>query len=213
MIKFAVYLARMAACGFLALAATACMRLAPAEGWLARAEPHSEKPPNPEEHAPTVSEQERVEALEKQVADLNADLGHLRKALEVMGPLPEARDHFIPVADAPQRSKITIDEFGAGIPAGDVYAPAPRLAAGQSLFFEAELASYPSQAEAEAGWRKLSSEIRLAGLEPSYEGANSSNVRLRVGPLTTKAAVDALCVELTSLGGPCRIAAPVSAVR
>ena len=223
----AVHYLRMAACGLAVLFATACVRLAPAEGYLASPEPHVGQPP-PDPHA-LAAGQARAEAraafhdkLERDVAARDNDLTHLRKAIEAMGPLPPSEAFFIPVdGRAPPRpaetlqpalSKITLDEFGAGIPAGDIYAPPPQLAASRSMFYEAELAAYPSQSEAEAGWKKLAPEIRLDGLAPRYERASSS-VRLSVGPLTSVAAVDALCVELSALASTCHVAAPAGAFR
>ena len=223
----AAYYVRMAVCGLATLLASACVRLAPAEGYLARQEPHVGQPPLADtapaaRRARAEAEAERLDKLERDVAALDADLMHLRKAIETMGPLAPSDDFFVPVetrspmlaADKgrPGASRITMDEFGAGIPAGDIYAPAPQLAAPQSMFYEAELAAYPTQSAAEAGWRKLAPRIRLTGLEPRYDRAGSS-VRLLVGPLTSAAAVDALCVELTTLASPCHAAAPTGAPR
>jgi hypothetical protein len=218
---FGAHYLRMATCGLAILLATACVRLAPAEGYLARQEPHAGPPPLA--HDAPAAEQARSEAkaahlagLGRDVAALDSDLTHLRKAIQTMGPLAASDDFFMPPEPAaePVRpvSRITMDEFGAGIPAGDIPAPAPQLAAPQSMFYQAELAAYPSQAEAEASWKKLAPKIQLAGLAPRYDRANSQ-VRLSVGPLTSVAAVDALCVELSALVSPCHVAAPVGASR
>jgi hypothetical protein len=222
---FGAHYLRMATCGLALLLATACVRLAPAEGYLARQEPRAVPPPLA--HDAPAAEQARSEAraahlakLDRDVAALDSDLTHLRKAIQAMGPLAVSADLFVPVeARAPEQAEpvgpvsgITMNEFGAGIPAGDILAPAPQLAAPQSMFYQAELAAYPSQAEAEAGWKRLAPKIQLAGLAPRYDRANSQ-VRLSVGPLTSAAAVDALCVELSALVSPCRVAAPVGASR
>jgi SPOR domain len=211
--ELALYYARMTVCGILAFAAVACVRLGPPEGYLAKQEPHAGEPSRAITPASaSASERDRVDALERQVADLDADLVHLRKALEIMGPLPQGGASYVPVVATIAPSKVTMDEYGAGIPASDIYATAPALPKGQSLFYEAELGAYASLADARAGWEKLASEIRLTGLEPHYD-SSTFPVRLSVGPLTSKAAVDALCVELATLAGPCRAAAPVRAYR
>jgi hypothetical protein len=224
---FAVYYLRMATCGLAALLATACVRLAPAEGYLAPQEPHVGQPP-PADDAPatklarTEADATRLDKLERDVAALDSDLTHLRNAIKLMGPLPPSEDFFIPVeirapepraeAAKPAVSTITMDEFGAGIPSNDIYASAPQLASPRSMFYEAELAAYPSQSAAEAGWKKLAPKIQLTGLEPRFDRASSS-VRLSVGPLTSTAAVDALCVDLSALTSTCHVAAPAGAFR
>jgi hypothetical protein len=224
---FAVYYLRMAACGLAALLATACVRLAPVGGHLTHPDPHVGQPPLAN-NAPGAG-QARAEAaaahldkLERDVTALDADLTHLRKAIETMGLLPPSEDFFVPVETrAPERpaetasptvSRITMDEFGAGIPAGDIHAPAPQSATPRSMFYEAELAAYPTQSGAEDGWKKLAPKMKLAGLASRYDRANSP-VRLSVGPLTGEAVVDALCVELTALTAPCHVAAPAGAFR
>ena len=222
----AAYYVRMAVCGLSALLASACVRLAPPEGYLARQEPHAGQPPLAT--GVSGSRQARAEAdaglldkLERDVSALDADLNHLRQAIASMGPLAPAEDFFAPVEPrAPEQpvelahpvaSRITMDAFGAGIPAGDIYAPAPQLAAPRSMFYAAKFAAYPTQSAAEASGKKLAPEIRLNGLAPRYD-RTSSSVGLSVGPLTSAAAVDALC-ELTMLASPCHIAAPSGAFR
>ena len=75
-----------------ALAAAACAKLAPAELGPSRPEPLiGEAPRASEQNAPKTT-MARVEALEYQVEALNSELTNLRKALEVMGPLPEQTD-------------------------------------------------------------------------------------------------------------------------
>lgn len=222
----AVDYVRMALCGLTALLAVACARLAPANSYLAPRDPHPGAPPL--DHSSPAAKQARAEAgaarlekLHRDVAAIDSDLAYLRMAIATMGPLPSSGNLSVPpdagatntpVEGAAARSTITMDEFGAGIPAGDILASPPQLAAPRSLFFEAELATYPSQPEAEAAWQGLGPKIRLAGLEPRYDRANSS-VRLSVGPLTSVAAVDALCAELSALAVSCHVAAPAGAYR
>jgi len=51
---------------------------------------------------------------------------------------------------------------------------------------------------------------RLAGLEPAY-AVIGAETRLTAGPMASESAVRALCVELSSLAGACRVAAPIRA--
>ncbi|MDP3738998.1 MAG: SPOR domain-containing protein [Hyphomonadaceae bacterium] len=191
-----------------ALAAAACAKLAPAELGPSRPEPLiGEAPKFTEQSAPRTSA-ERIEALEYQVEALNGELTNLRKALEVMGPLPEQADLFIATAmnDAPE----TDPAIENSVRLARLYAPAPKLNSASSLFYEAELGSFRNQAAAEAGWKRLALAKKLAGLSPRY-GTEGQDTRLIAGPLASEAAVNSLCVELSALDGACRVAAPVRA--
>lgn len=92
----------------------------------------------------------------------------------------------------------------------DLYAPAPELAGAVSLFHHADLGLYASRAAAQSRWSELAAAPVLAGLRPDYEEAGGE-IRLTAGPLESRSAVEALCVELSVLGGPCRPVAPMRA--
>ena len=191
-----------------ALAAAACAKLAPAELGPSRPEPLiGEAPKASEQNAPKTT-LARVEALEHQVEALNGELTNLRKALEVMGPLPEPTEIFIATAMNDASPADPVAENAVRL--ARLYAPAPKLDAAASLFYEAELGSFRNHAAAEAGWKKLASGKTLAGLSPRYS-TEGQNTRLIAGPLASEAAVNSLCVELSALGGACRVAAPVRA--
>jgi hypothetical protein len=191
-----------------ALGLAACAKLNPMVGMGGRPEPRIGEGPA----AVTMTENERLEALQDQVAALDVELASLRKALDVMGPLPDQEDFFVPVhaaeitGDIPQ----TDPETEAAARLARLYAPPPSFIRARSLFYEAELGAFRSRDAAEVGWKRLAGDKRLAGLIARYitEGAET---RLIAGPLASEAAVTALCVELSSLAGQCRVAAPVRA--
>lgn len=188
-----------------ALAAAACVKLAPAELGPSRPEPLIGEAPKAVSAPRTQAA--RIEALEDQVEALNGELSNLRKALEVMGPLPDQPDMFIATAMADAPADPDIEN---SVRLAKLYAPAPKLDAASSLFFEAELGAFRNHASAEAGWKKLASATNLAGLSPRYS-LEGDGTRLTAGPLASETAVNALCVELSALGGACRVAAPVRA--
>jgi len=199
---------RFVAFSVAALGLAACVKLAPVEGAYGRPEPLFGEPPV----AAKVTEADRIEALETQVQKLDIELAALRKALDVMGPLPEQDDFFVPVAAADIEGDIpkTDPETEAAARLARLYAPPPSFNKARSLFYEAELGSFRTHAAAEAGWKKLAADKRLAGLNPRYSTLGDQT-RLAVGPLASEAAVTALCIELSSLAGQCRVAAPIRA--
>ncbi len=204
---------RFAGVSVVALAMAACAKIAPTDGASGRPEPLFGEPPEASQMAAsseTVSEAERIAALEAQVAALDSQIVHLRKALDVLGPLPEQDGMFIPVS----RSEITGEAADLAAEANarlaNLYSPAPVLSRASSLFYEAELGSFATRSAAEARWKQLVATNRLAGIDPAY-AAVGAETRLTVGPLASEAAVEALCVELSSLTGACRVVAPIRA--
>jgi hypothetical protein len=199
-----IYL-RFVAVSVAALSLAACVKLAPPGLFAAQPpEPRIGESPaalDASERAPT-TDADRIAALEAEVAALDAQLSHLRQALDVLGPLPAHPDLFIPVADVEPNTESSI---------ANLYAPPPMLSGASSLFYEAELGSFATRQAAEARWKQLVATNRLGSLKPAYHDAAGSSVRLAAGPLTTEADVDALCVELSALGSVCRVAAPIRA--
>lgn len=196
-----------------ALVIAACVKIAPAEAATSPAEPLFGDPPETGQiTAPAAqTDEDRIAALEAQVSKLDAEISQLRRALDVLGPLPDQPGMFIPLAQSDitgEPSSDAQDEAAAKL--AQLYAPAPKLAQASSLFYEAELGSFATKAAAEAQWRKLLAGNRLVGIEPRY-AAVGAETRLTAGPLVSAAAVDALCVELSALAGPCRGVAPIRA--
>lgn len=151
------------------------------------------------------SEADLLAAAEADLAAADAEYANIRKALEVLGPLPDHPNLFIPtyVEAGP------LDET----PARDLsqlYAVAPKFDRSASLFHRAELGSFATQQAAETRWKTLTETNRLAGLAPTYADVGAE-VRLSAGPLASAGEVEALCVELSALAGPCHGIAPIRA--
>lgn len=199
---------RFVAFSLAALGLGACVKLSPATGAMGRPEPRFANP----SEAVVITDASRLEALKDQVDALDVELAALRKALEVMGPLPEHEDVFVPVAGAEIVGDIpkTDPTTEAAARLARLYAPPPSFARARSLFYEAELGAFRSRDAAETSWKRLAGDKRLAGLDARYS-TDGGQTRLIAGPLTSEAAVKALCVELYALAGQCRVAAPIRA--
>lgn len=196
-----------------ALAIAACAKIAPIEGASGRPEPLIGEPPENSQMAVAQDpsgEAQRIAVLEAQVAALDSQLVHLRKALDVLGPLPDHPDLFMPVSKAEITTESTVQSAEANARLAALYSLPPTLNHAHSLFYEAELGSFATLAAAEARWKQLVASNRLAGLEPAY-AAVGGQTRLTAGPMVSESAVQALCVELSSLAGACRVAAPIRA--
>lgn len=201
---------RFAGFSVAALAVAACVEIAPADAE-GRPEPVFGDPPEVSQmaaKAKSVSQADRIAALEAQVAALGSQIVHLRKALDVLGPLPEHPDLFIPVVQA--ESQPTVSEVEPNAHLAALYSPAPSFDRASSLFYEADLGSFATKSAAENRWKQLVVAKSLTGLEPGY-APTGSETRLTAGPITSEAAVEALCVELSSLTGACRVVAPIRA--
>lgn len=206
---------RFAGFSVAALVVAACVRIAPAEAAPGRPEPLIGEPPESGQiaaKAPSISEADRIAALEAQVAALDAQVANLRKALDLLGPLPDHPDLFIPAETAapPSAGTLAAEALADNARLAARFSPAPALDRAASLFYAAELGAFASPAAAETRWKQLVVAKSLTGLEPGYAAAGAQT-RLTVGPLGSEAEVQALCVELSSLTGACRVVAPIRA--
>ena len=201
---------RLAGLSVAALAVAACAKIAPSETASGRPEPLVGEPPESGQMAAStqpVSEADRIAALEAQVAALDSQIVHLRKALDVLGPLPDPDGMLSPFA----KSESTGEAAKANARLASLYSPAPVLTHASSLVYGAELGSFAARSAAEARWKQLVATNRLAaGVEPAYASVGSE-IRLTAGPMISEEAVTSLCVELSSLAGPCRVVAPIRA--
>ncbi|HVY88423.1 MAG TPA: SPOR domain-containing protein [Hyphomonadaceae bacterium] len=210
--KHVVNYLRFVAFSVVALGLSACMKIAPSDGVYARPEPLFGDPPKSAAETPKQTDAQRLAALEAQVETIDTEIANLKKALEVMGPLPDHADMFVPTSQAEIDGDVapTDPETVAAARLARLYAAPPRLNNARSLFYEAELGSFGSRALAQAGWEKLATGNKLAGLSPRFSTAGPET-RLLAGPLASEAAVETLCVELSALAGACRVAAPIRA--
>jgi SPOR domain len=198
-----------------ALGLTACARMNLPDQARLGIEPRFGEPPARGQAefraAPGPAEAGQVEALSLRLDELAEEIGNLRNALAVMGPLPEQTPFLAPadLSDAGFTTETEAD-LAKAKKLADLYAPPPPLGTGKSLFFEAEMGSYASRGLAEAKWDRVAIVTRIAGLQPHFIEAGGA-VRLSVGPLASEAAVNALCVELSAVIGACRPLPPMRA--
>lgn len=176
-----------------ALAFAACVKLA-ATTADQRPEPQrADASPSDPARSSETPEADQLAAVQADLDAADREIANLRKALAVLGPLPDHPDLFIPVemADlAPRaawgsarRHTVAMPEDG---PAG--------------LFRTAEFGALPRATS------------RIAGLRPGGPGYEQVNAGIRLArTFAEDEALNALCVELSALAGPCRVAAPVRA--
>lgn len=151
------------------------------------------------------SEAELLAAAEADLAAADSEFANIRKALDVLGPLPDHPGLFIPqYVEARPLEETPAQDLS------QLYAIAPKFDRSASLFHRAELGAFPSQQAAERRWQTIAETSRLASLAPAYAEANGE-IRLSVGPLATAGDVEALCVELSAIAGPCHGIAPIRA--
>jgi hypothetical protein len=171
-------------------------------------EPRFTNAPLPSEIAPQFYEQQaeddRMDELQARMDALDAQIINLRKVLDVLGPLPNHPGIFIPVM---------LSEIDGTAPGADVahrYSPIVRGTDTNVVRFQrTELASYPAQAQAEARWNAMAAAGTLTRHRPGYDRIEAG-VSL-AGRVSEDDTVNALCVELSALAGPARVAAPIRA--
>lgn len=203
--KYLVNYLRLVGFSLSAIAVALCTRLAP-PGLTAEAqEPRFADAPAPTDIAPDFfgdeAEDVRMAALQARLDVVDTEIANLRKALDVLGPLPDHPDLFIPVA---------LSEIEARAPEanpGHRYSPIVRgTEADIARFHRIELASYPSHADAEARWNAIAAAGTLTCSRPGYDLVEAG---LRLDDVSEDAALNALCVELSALQGQARVAAPI----
>ena len=192
-----------------AVAIAACARLAPQSmAALAPPEPRVTDAPEAADIGPHFfaqqAEDDRMEALQARLDAVDAEIANLRKVFDVLGPLPDHAELFIPVMLS------EIDGTGPETDVAHRYSPVLRgTEADMARFHRIELASYPAQAEAEARWNELAAAGTLTRSRPGYDRIESG-ICLD-GRISEDDALNALCVELSAIAGPARVAAPIRA--
>jgi len=204
---------RFAGFSVTALAMMAFLKLTGQPAWAGPPEPRLGQAPKASKAEPAAeTDDQRLDELEGEIDRLSKELVHLRAALELMGPLP---DHpglslpFQPAAPAEVAPQASADPL-ANIRKSDLFAPPPSLEGARSLFYAAELGAFKNRDAAEADWRRIAKDARLAAFSPRFT-TDGAQTRLVVGSLPNAQAVDTLCVELSGLTGACRPFVPVRA--
>jgi hypothetical protein len=167
------------------LAVAVCTRFAPAHAAPSAPEPRVAAPPPQGEMAAAASVQTddaRIAELEARLTALSAEITNLSKALDVLGPLPDHEGLFIPV----DTSDLDAPPARPGNPVSDIHNAGLGMLAGLR----------PPVAH-------------LGELKAGY-GVPSHNIRLETDAGEDET-VAALCVELSALTGPARVAAPIRA--
>jgi hypothetical protein len=179
------------------LAVALCMRFGPAANAATPApEPRFSAPPR-EAHmaafplAPT--EEEQVASLETNLMDLSAEIADLTLALDVLGPLPDHPELFIPVMLSDSEDSApgdTVRRFSPVARSGNSHCGMPHAGLGVLAGLH----------------RRISG---IGGAPASYD-APFHNVRMDWNDVED-ATLAALCVELSAISGPPRVVAPIRA--
>jgi hypothetical protein len=178
-----------------AFAVALCMRFGPAYAATLGPEPRFSAPPPEADMTfiPVVlSEEEQVASLEANLTALSAEIADLSKALEVLGPLPDHPELFIPVmlSERDDRPAEIARRFSAVGASANPLCDMPH-----------------------AGLGVLASPERFTadiGDTPASYDAPFHNIRMS-RDLAEDAAIAALCVELSAISGPPRVVAPIRA--
>jgi hypothetical protein len=107
---------RLLAASLAAFAVAACVRLAPPSAFAPSPEPRFTDAPPADQLAapgPGLDDDARIESIHARLAAVEAEIVNLRKVLDVLGPLPEHADLFIPVdpAELDARSEQAAEAF------------------------------------------------------------------------------------------------------
>lgn len=179
-----------------AFAVALCMRFGPAHAATLGPEPRFSAPPPEADMTfiPVVlSEEDQVASLEANLTALSAEIADLCKALEVLGPLPDHPELFIPVMLSARHDRSAAEIARRFSPVANSANP---------------LCDKPH-----AGLGVLASLERFTadiGDTPASYDAPFHNIRMS-RDLAEDAAIAALCVELSAISGPPRVVAPIRA--
>jgi hypothetical protein len=179
-----------------ALAISACARLVPAHALAFEPGPITLDAPPEGSFAWAYEghlEEEQVAALEARLDAVQAEIVNLSKALAELGSLPDHDDLFIPVAMSEIHGVLGTDIASR-------YSVSPRGGYADVLFHSVELGALP---------RAIVVPENIAGMAPGYVGLDRG-IQL-AGGLSGDEVVNALCVELSALAGPCQGIAAIRA--
>jgi hypothetical protein len=135
------------------------------------------------------SEDEQVAALQARLDAVEVEIANLTKALEELGPLPDHPGLFIPVSLA--------EIYGTAPAIAHRYSATPRGGYADVLFHTVELGALP---------RPIIVPDNMPGSAPGYAGLDEG-----IQLASDEDVVNALCVELSALAGPCHGIAAIRA--
>jgi hypothetical protein len=194
-------LPRIAVCSLLAFLTCACARWSQADSPPGRPDPRIGHGPSLGTNgvADVDSADSHIQLLQTQISAMEADLVHLRFALDRMGVAGKS---------APTLTSARAPQSAAVAASSDLFAPPPKLANAGTLFYEADLSVHADRASAEGAWSSLSQRISLPGLAPRITETHGQTL-LSVGPLTSADAVEALCAQIVTFTGVCKVGSAV----
>ena len=178
------------------LAVALCTRFATAYAATPAPEPRFALPPSQGDMAVTpvvLTEEQAVAELDDRLMALSAEIANLSKALDVLGPLPDHPELFIPVA---------MSELENPAPASEIVRPYSPIASTADTVADMRRASLGAlSVDAHAA--------DLGHLQPGYDlPSHAVDFNLE---LSDDEALTALCVELSAVSGPPRMVAPIRA--
>lgn len=172
--------------------------------------------------------EERVDRLERDLAELRIDYSMVRPAMERLVLAEDSLDDRVArIEDAFGPATASLGQSGKlparsaeMNPVSEPADPAPKQAAAPKtgIAYGIHLASYRDEKNARAGWEEIKTAHarELSGLEPYIRlfdaGKDGTYRRLLAGPVSSRADADALCQELKQTGLWCQTLAldPVS---
>jgi hypothetical protein len=178
------------------LAVALCTRFATASAATPAPEPRFALPPSQGDMAAApvlLTEDEAVAELDDRLTALSAEIANLSKALDVLGPLPDHPELFIPVA---------MSALENPAPASENVRPYSPLASTADTVADMRRASLGALSVDACG-------ADLGCLQPGYD-LPSHIVDFNL-ELSEDEALAALCVELSAVSGPPRMVAPIRA--
>lgn len=177
------------------LAVALCTRFAAAHAATPAPEPRFALPPAQGDVAAApiaLTEDEAVAELDHHLSAVSAEIANLSKALDVLGPLPDHPELFIPVA---------MSELENSAPSGKTTRPYSPVASPANRL-----------ADTHASLGAFASHARSANIGRLQTGYDVPPHNVRFDPdLSADETIAALCVELSAVAGPPRVVAPIRA--
>lgn len=177
------------------LAVALCTRFGPAHAGKPAPEPRFSPPPPQDDMAAVEvaqTEEQAIADLDARLTAVSDEIANLTKALDVLGPLPDHPDLFIPVAMSELENPAP--DGKAARPYSPVASPVSRLG------------------DRHASLGAMAAPTRSADIGRLEAGYDIPSHNVRFNPdLSDDETIAALCVELSAVSGPPRGLAPIRA--